>query len=382
MKSFAYTAKNPNGELVSGVIETKDFLDASLDMKRRGLELVSLNEREQIHQLTPFIFDAVDQAGEPVQGTIKAASEEEVKKKLQEDFGYQVKTIHPKEESQTTQVIKASAKPPEHDRREAIARAKEALSARPQETSAEEKIIFKREIPTLHPKMVIPHEEIDRLEQKVEMLLSEKEGKISQGTRQRLNFLKKMIALIHSNQNKKHWKNLKREVQSAEEIALREIREKEEKEWKALEEQNPGKKVDSYTKFSKETPVPLFAADGKIAKMMKWFKMIDFPDENNEQQILLKQQYESVWFELQRFSGALFAFYLLCFFGAYYLKRSGVSDHVLIRIYDTALFKQLILGLFSLYALLTVRMDFLTKRMKTDAAVVLGWLVILALVFW
>jgi hypothetical protein len=110
--------------------------------------------------------------------------------------------------------------------------------------------------------------------------------------------------------------------------------------------------------------------------------MVDLPNEHLENEVLAKQQYESVWTELQRFSGALVFFYLVFFFFSYYLKRSGVDDSLLVKIYDTTLFKQLIVGLFLGYAALTIRQEWLNRRIKTDAGLLLGVVAVFSIFFW
>ena len=42
----------------------------------------------------PFFFDALNVHGEPVKGTISGSGEEDVRRKLETDFGYRVKSVH------------------------------------------------------------------------------------------------------------------------------------------------------------------------------------------------------------------------------------------------------------------------------------------------
>jgi|CXWL01.1.fsa_nt_gi succinate dehydrogenase hydrophobic anchor subunit len=387
MKSFQYTAKNQQGEVVSGVIETAGFGDASEALQRQGLELLSLNERQQIEKLTPFVFSAVDHLGEKVEGTLKAADEASVRSKLKQDFGYQVNSVHAQSIAKPPQTVKISARDmtaQEHQqsRRDHIARAEASLDHPPQQKSDDQKIIFKREPPVIPTLQVISEEELQKAENSIEILLQTKSVGLTQGTKERLIHLKTMINLVRENQNKKRWKNLKREISSAEQIADREVRAYEDKRWREHEEKDPAKKIDSYTQFSTEKPRPIIDLDSRFSKWKQALQVLDLPNEADDQQLLVKQQYESVWFELQRFSGALLVFYLLCFFVGYYLKRNGVDDHILTRIYDTTVFKELVLVLFSLFCLLTVRVDFLDKRVKYDAMVVTLFLVTLGFIFW
>src|SRR5690606_32283779 len=165
------------------------------------------------------------------------------------------------------------------------------------------------------------------------------------------------------------WKTLKKEIRNTQKIAEREIRHYEDEKWKAYEQKNPAPAIPSYADFPQKVS-RLMKKDGYVAKVMNWLQTVDTPNEQMESEVLVKQQYESIWTELQRFSGALMGFYLLFFFSSYYLKRSGVDDSLLIRIYDTTLFKQLVLGLFLAYGVLTIRKEYLRKRLKVDIVLV------------
>jgi hypothetical protein len=107
---------------------------------------------------------------------------------------------------------------------------------------------------------------------------------------------------------------------------------------------------------------------------LAFLKVFETPDQSFEDQVLKKQYYESVWLELYRFTSILFGFYLFCFLIAYYAKRLGYSDAFLVRIYDAVLFQQIVLGLFSLFAVLSVRVAYLKPRLISDAGLLIALL--------
>lgn len=396
MKSFQYTAKDQQGQLVTGVIETEHFADASSKIQSRGLELISLEElRGQMQQFNSFIFEAIDIEGEAVQGTLTGADESEIRQRLQDELGYQVKNVQIKDSDGTLQhaphVIHVAVKDVEPEkanvfgntekRRESIGNAQKVISNAPGEKK-EESIIFQRQPKMFFGKAVITDEELDREQKKIEAYLQEKGSILTQSTKDRFKHLLGMISFVRENRNKKRWKNLKAELRKAENVALEEVEQHEEMTWKKLEQQDPGKKVDSYQEFQDRAPLRFGEENSMISRLKKWSRTVSDPDESKDGEVLMKQQYESIWTELQRFSGALLCFYMVVYLASYYLMRGGIEDHLLVRIYDTTLFKQLILALFSFYTLLVIRNGFSQRKVISDILFGALWGVGMGMIFW
>lgn len=394
MKSFQYTAKDQQGQLVTGVIETSHFADASSKIQSRGLELISLEElRGQMQQFNSFIFEAVDIEGEAIQGTLTGADESEIRQRLRDELGYQVKNVQIKDApaSHAPQVIHVAVKDDEAEkshssevlekRKENIAQAQKAMDqAAPMKK--EENIIFQRQPKMFFDKAAVSNEELDQEQRRIEQLLKEKNDILSPSIKDRLSYLLNMIEHIRDNRNKKRWKNLRNELRKVEKMALHEIEQHEEMTWKKLERQDPGKKIENYQDFPDRSRFRLDGQESAFARLKKWAHMISEPDETKDGEVLVKQQYESIWVELQRFSGALLAFYMLVYLASYYLMRGGLEDHFLIRIYDTTLFKQLILVVFCFYGLLALRNDFFGKNFVRDSIFAGIWIASFALIFW
>lgn len=363
MKSFQYKAKNTEGQILEGILETQHFAEATSIIQSRGLELISMEElKHHIEETMPYIFDAIDSEGEKVQGTIQGTDEDLVKHQLEKDFGYKVSRVYRKNETppQAETVMPEKIEEPISE-----------IQAEPQANDkAEDSIIFQSAPRIIHSKPVIPEEELNEVHESIQLLLVEKGAAISPTTRDRLLHLDGMIELVRESQNKGRWKMLRHDIRNAQKLAEREIQHYEDEKWKAYEQKNPAPKIQSYSDFPVKVS-HLVKTNDTISKMVSWMQTVDMPNEHQESEVLAKQQYESVWTELQRFSGALMAFYLVFFFASYYFKRMGMDDSILVRIYDTTLFKQLIIGIFSAYTLLTIRKEYMSKRIKGDLFLVL-----------
>jgi len=380
MKSFQYKAKNDAGKILEGVIDSQHFAEASSIIQSRGLELISLEElKNQMEETMPYLFDAIDAEGEKVQGTIQGIDEDLVKHQLEKDFGYKVSRVYRKDEAHLheefqnepeTEIL-AEENPP-------IEAHHEPAPIPPQ--AAEDNIIFQSAPRIIHSKPTIPDEELNQVHDSIQLLVAEKGAAMSSTTRDQLLHLDSMIDLVRENQNKARWKQLRNEIRKVQKLAEREIKQYEDEKWKAHEQKNPAPKGMSYTEFPEKIS-HFVKRNEKVSKVVNWMQTVDLPNEQQESDVLAKQQYESVWTELQRFSGALVVFYLSFLFISYYLKRSGFEDSLLIRMYDTTLFKQIIFGIFVAYGLLTVRKEYLNKRMRLDAFIVLSFLVVLTLLW-
>ncbi|MDF2379083.1 MAG: hypothetical protein P1V18_02580 [Candidatus Gracilibacteria bacterium] len=342
MKSFQYTAIDESGETISGTIEVDRVSDATKEIQGRGLELQTL---EQINghagEIRPFIFDAMDKEGDTIQGTIQGVDRASVKKVLEGDFGYVVNNINVKDERQSE------------------------VFHEPKSQTSESSIIFSSEPTITHKKSDIPLEKVREAQQQLEELLTEKGAALSDKSKEIIDQLLEKLDLVSKSQNKKHWKRLKYQLRDHFKSFKREVEEYEQQKWDELEKKSPSESVESYTDFN-EKPVKVSLFKRKVHEAKEKIQAFDSPNIRSEQEVLVKQQYESVWVELQRFMGALFFFYIACFFVAYYLKRSGFDENVLVRIFDTTVFKQLVITLFTFYGLLSLRHYFLSKRLASD----------------
>ena len=250
------------------------------------------------------------------------------------------------------------------------------------EIKNEESIIFSKKPTISAERKILSDDELDRVHNEIQELLTEKGARMSEETRNLLLHLDGKLDLVRVSQDKRKWKILKTQVRAAKKIAEREIKQYEEAEWRAYDEKNPNKHINSYSEFVINKPRRVFPVSNKFTRIFDSIKIIDQPNENNEKEVLLKQYYESAWVELQRFSGALLMFYLFFYFVSYYLKRIGSDDNFLVRIYDTILFKQIVIALFIFFIVLSLRQIAPYKRLKTDIL----WLVIciaaISAIFW
>lgn len=405
MKSFHYTALDANGEQVSGVIQSDAFSKASEEVEKKGLKLLTLEQQEQqiINEVRPFLFEAIDRDGEEVQGAIPGVSEQEALEILQEKYGYQVKKIEQTGVSQNNQsqqedqtkevdvqdvqtqqssaeeVIQVPQQQPEEQEHEAMQH-----SQKPEITAEknEEPILFADSQKTTSSSVSVPNHHEDQLQEaskKIEQMMN-KQGLTAQ-TQERLNHLQGKVQLLKENPDKKRLKNFLRELKKFSKKVERELQQLHQQKWEAYEQkQVPIEDLD-YENLDgdaedQEVPKEQIPAQPAPAKtgLAKWIRIIDEPNQNNEQEVLIKQRYESFWLEVERFSGVLLAFYLGCFFLAYYLKRSGIEDHFLVRIYDATLFKQLVLLLFTFYAVFALRFIATQKRIKSDITLLVIWI--------
>lgn len=378
MTTYHYRAKNSLGENLEGEVDTASITEAVREIQGRGLELVSIEEvKEQLQEFGQYLFDAVDRRGEPVRGTIQGETEEQVRQMLQQEFGYQVKEIKRKLDAVEPEAYLERPEP-----------VTAAATAEPvEEKKDDEGIIFSHKPRAVrHRQTVISDEELNSTNTELQGLIEEGSEVLNQTVIDRIKHLQSMIELVRENQSKQRWKNLKREIKKVTKLADQEIKAYQDKKWKAFEAKNPAQKVDSYQDFSQPEPAPQAAPSQPIPQTPKAFRrsfwqVIDLPNEADESEVLIKQQYESAWAEVQRFSSVLMVFYLACAFAGYYLMRSGISDHFMTRIYDTLLFKQITLGLFAFTSLVTLRVAYLNGRIVSDAAICTGIVVSLGLVF-
>lgn len=378
---YEYKAKDHSGKIVKAVSEADNISDATREIKNKGLKLISLKALQRTHdanqvinedaiELQAFIFKAQDKNGEATQGTIQGTDEESVRKMLEEDFKYQVSSIHKKSEpkpGKSPEVIQAS-------KAQVITTAEGRREIQAKKASGDSSIIFSKQPQIIHRRADISEDELIRVHSEVQYLLSEKGARISEKSRNLLLHLDGKIDLIRDSKNKKHWRKLKSQIRKARKMAEKDIKAYENKKWQSYDEKSGVKTSKPLAELVEKKKRILFKPGGKLARVANAIRCIDNPNQDNSREVNLKETYESVWAELQRFSGALFIFYIICFFVAYYLKRSGMEDQFLVRIYETTLFKQLVIVLFAFYALLSFRLMFLAKRVKSDGAVMLLWL--------
>lgn len=357
MKSFHYTATDENGQEVSGTLEVDRVSDATKEIQGRGLELQSLEQiKDQTGQIRPFIFEATNKHGDDVQGTIQGVDQESVKRVLEGDFGYVINNLDAKSERED-QIFKAS-----------------------QEKISEPAIVFTSEPKITHKKSNIPLDQVREAQHQLKEILTEKGAALSEESKEEIDQLLEKLDLVSRSENKKHWKRLKYQLRDHFKTFKKEIEDYEEKKWEEIDKKTKDEAVESYIDFHEE-PKKVSFFKKKVKQVKNQVQAFDKPSSRSEQEILIKQQYESVWTELQRFMGALFFFYIACFFVAYYLKRSGFDDNIIVRIYDTTVFKQLVTTLFVFYGLLSLRHYYLSKRIASDIILIGVFIACLILIY-
>jgi len=384
--SFKYKAKDDQGHIIEGKLESDSITDASREIMGRGLELLSLEKSEKpIEEMRSFLFKALHD-GEPVEGRITGTDEESVREKLQKQFGYRITSIRsidiPTVSPEKIVAESVTEKARKIRNTDDTDYTDDTDSKITDSTDAKEGIIFSSSPRIVQKTSVVPDAELDNERQTIQFFLQQHGSLISPHSRAKLGHLDGMIELVRENQDKKRWKNLKREIYKAIKAAERELKWHQDKKWAEYEQQQT-QPVQEQSATTTVQPTPQFVrTPSAFSKFMDRIKIFDQPSEENKKEVLLKHQYEAVWTELQRFSGALLVFYLAVLFVSYYLKRSGVSDTFLVRIYDTTLFKQLVLGLFTLYGIFSIRRFYLPKRVKMDGLLIGLILVSSWWIFW
>jgi hypothetical protein len=377
MKSFKYTAQNELGEKVTGNIESSGFDDALEKIRKQGLQVMAIEEGKWQEQLIDKerheVFEAILPDAEELEDDEELGELGE----LEELETQEHHTVEVEIESKDSKDLK-DAKDAKDLKEEDIEPIEEVSRS---QIKKEESILFSRKANIAKQSKDASGDDLENLDQEIEAILSEKAELISVDSQDRLEHLRGKIDLLRDNPNSKRLKNLKREFKRVKKSADKDIEKNEQRKWDEYEKKAPGKKVESYDDFEKGAEKKESQRNIVTNEKRSWYKVIDEPDEDNDKEVLIKQQYESVWNEAQRFAGVLFAFYLLTFFIAYYMKRVGIEDNFLVRIYDTTLFKQLIIVLFTGFALLTLRKDFLPKKLQSDVAVLLVAVIVSFMVF-
>lgn len=307
----------------------------------------------------PFFFEALNVLGEPVKGTISGSGEEDVRRKLETDFGYRVKSVH-----EDAPVIFAMPSVEPLKKEEGIIFQGSGSSGGQQERSG------------------IKEDELQAMHDQVDTFLKKHEKVLAAGTIVKLHHVQGKLPLLRQFPSRQRLWSLKWQLFKSMRQAKREVKAYEEQQWKAYDQgfeqgQEGLAPVDGGP--SAQLWKPRWELPESIKNAFAWVKVFDTPDPNLEDQVLKKQYYESVWIELYRFTSMLFGFYLFCFLIAYYSKRLGYSEAFIVRIYDAVLFKQIVLFLFSLFAVLSIRMAYLKPRLVSDAVLVI---VFLASVGW
>lgn len=323
MRSFQYKAKNQDGKIIEGILDTEHFEKAGDDIKKRGLELLSLEELRE--KITPSIFEALG--------------------KQEEEKAKPVKIIQKTEDPDDSPIL-----------------------------------FYEKE----KDRSVIPEEKFEKSHREITELLKEHGEKLSERLRARLQHLDGKIKLLKEYPKRKQWWLFRWEVRKALKNARREIDTFHEGKLKSYDQHLSPEEGISYTdvvteknfrkKFSWKPATPQF-----LQKFLHFCKIIDWPDEKNEDEVVMKQAYESAWIELQKFSGVLMAFYLIISFLGVYVKRNFGSDIFFVRVYDALLFQQVAFGLFIFFGALSCRKYFFPSRVKSDAA--LSLLLFAVLVF-
>ncbi len=401
MKSFRYTAQNEEGEKIMGNIESHDFDDALEKIRQQGLQVIAIEEgkkeAEVIEELRPHMFEAIlpegvedpeeNKASSFTHQVPRGASALEAQRSAEEQHHtvqveLQEKDPQGIEEGSNIHEDSVSQQSQEsHDVPKPQIDLEQFSPSQKAEKEKEESILFSRKENIERQSIESSGDELETLDQEIELILTEKKEAITEVNQERLHHLKGKIDLLRESPNKKRLNNLRREFKRVKKAVEKDIEKDQQKKWDEYEKRAPKEKIESYDEFENSANEPDSSTVLKKETKRSWVHIVDEPDEENEKEMLIKQQYESVWNEGQRFSSVLVAFYLLTFFISYYLKRSGIEDHFLVRIYDTTLFKQLILVLFTVFSLLTLRKDFLPKKLQSDVAVLLLGIILSFMIF-
>ncbi len=356
MKTFTYTARNAEGDVVQGTVKTSNFQHATESIRAKGLELISLEEMQQkVEELRTFVAETLDEDHHKAEEVILASNMETAQEVLQEDFGEELEKVMRKEDQ-----VSESPEP------EVESQSSESIIFSP----AEKKPLWSRSF---------PHAQLERAQEELKGL-STRPG-LSSELKQDLENILQKITLVKEHQNKKYWKDLRKEIKSKRKQVERFLEQQQDQSWNELQKQSAH--LDSYSEFSegvhqqreqekqKMTTEPTIK---KASSLMKMIQVLSDPNIHDEREVLLKQRYESLWIEMDRFMGALMVFYLCFFFVGYYLKRSGIPDNILVDIYTATLFKQITLGLFLFSAAIGIRNQFLPKKVSSDALIITIWL--------
>lgn len=367
MKSFRYTAQNAQGEKVIGNIESTTFDNALEHIKQQGLQVMAIEESKQeqvIQELRPHMFEAILPEEEELDSVETAENVSRESDPLHQEPSQMVEVKVQDEEPEPDR----EPSPEENPREEPIDFEEQKKTP---EEKKEEGILFPRKEAIEEQKKQLGEGELNEMEYEKDMLLKKV---TDEEARNKLEYLGGKIDLLKESPHPKRLKNFKREFKRVMKDIQYELEKNEQKKWEEYEKKAPHKTVESYDDFEEQEKEANKSLSQEPSKR-KWWQVLDEPDENNEQEVLKKQQYESMWNETQRFSGVLVGFYLLTYFIAYYLKRVGIEDHFMVRIYDTTLFKQIIVILFTAFVGLTLRKEFLPKKLQSDVALLLVFLI-------
>lgn len=313
-------------------------------------------------QQSPFLFNAIDSLGERVSGTAQGKDEDEVRSRLQREFGYKVVDIREKFNASRASPLASSAEEAQKKKEEPI-----LFEGKPKEEAVRKKV---------------SDETLDLLHHRVAAMLSSNASLLSDSTQAQLRHLDGKIDLLKDYASWSQFLWLRWQLWRALSRAGREIALFHQKKWREYEGKAPENPSMSYTEFGETVKKRrLFSQPQLLSRLKHWYAVLEHPDENKEEEILMKQQYESVWLELQRFSTALMGFYLVFLCIAYYLKRDLSSDLFMVRIYDAPLFKQIMLALFIFSTIASLRRWYLPKRLAIDSCLVLSFVILLWLVF-
>jgi len=368
MKAYQFTAKNDEGEVFKGVLEAMSFNDAMEIIRRKELDPVAVEESQhKVEDLRASLFGTI---GSGVK-TVPRPAPKNVPVKKKEHF-VSDEELYEKKKQLFPEKVQEPVQEPEFQEQQAQEQTR---------SSEREGIVFHQQPNPVGA--LLPEQELLEAHEDIQALLRRQSSGLSTMTRERLEHLLEMLDLVREQQNKKRWRNLKREIKKVLKIAQREMKAQHDQAWQKVSQAPEGHDgLERYDDVVSEVPERKIHETREPSRLVQWFHILDQPNQANEEEVVMKQQYESVWIEMQRFTSALVAFYLFFLFVSYYLKRSGVADNFLLRVYDTTLFKQLVLVLFITFTLLTLRRLLLPKRVASDAVLVLLFLGITWWVFW
>jgi hypothetical protein len=336
MPRFQYNARNSRGDLVKGNVDARDYTTAIKRVASSNL----------------FIIELVE---------------------LKQDVQYDEPKLEPKND----------IKRPEHS---------DAIIFTSVKSTAPEHPQSKSETKTPQHK---PNDELKELCEQVESFLQEKGEHMTQATRENLILQLEKVSWVRESQNDQL---LQKQLKTIEKLLKKSKKEVNHYEIKMWEQWGKGLKtskgpskfklstllgIESESLVEEHTAVHQKAVfveghpTNPIQQVLYWYQVLSHPDDTKEEELLMREKYDAVWTEMQRFIGVLLFCYMIFYFVAYTYLQTRVDDSFLLRVYDTPLFKQIVVALFLGFGLLTLRKNFIARKMWVDGVMFVSWVAVL-----
>lgn len=166
---FQYTATNPEGKKLTGIINASSPEDAKQQLNLLGLSILEIKSIEHVETapndsgLQKLQFEATDKNGKQIKGTIPAQNPLLAYKRLVEEYHFTVQNLGPLPEGNTLDIIKNQYEVERHEKKNTIENTVKPLSEDP---------VFLMEKDLLL-------KQIEEILQKVRAMLARYEAKIS-----------------------------------------------------------------------------------------------------------------------------------------------------------------------------------------------------------